>query len=184
MLVAALALLLVASVSFVANYEPLRFLGGGSGVDAHVVARQFDAYVPTGESFTQVELDHHPGQTFFFAFDVTNDGPLPVTITHIGPSNDNTGPYRISGVRLGPPVMRADTYSRGASTPFQPFALPGHAMRYVWIDAEFVGCLQRSTGAIFGTMPMTFTVFGVTRQTEFVMPMTIVISGTADPSCP
>jgi hypothetical protein len=148
------------------------------------VAREFDAYAPTGENFTQVELDHHPGQTFFFGFDVTNDGPLPVTITHIGPSNADEFPYRISGVRLGPPVMRADTYSRGASTPFQPFTLPGHAMRYVWIDAEFVGCLQGSSASIFGTMPMSFKVFGVTRQTEFVMPTTIVIRGTAGSSCP
>ncbi len=178
--VLALVLTIIPSLmtAWVANYEPLVVDTTAISVQPHDdVVDAVDVTSPAGEDFTQYTLAVPDGGTFSFLFWIHNDSPFPVTVRAVGSEQSSFGP-NIVDVRMG---QAAGTQSVSSTLPFR---IPAHAYASLYVRERFTGCLDAGTTTGFGTLPVSFMMFGfVPRETTIVMPMTIRLVGPADAHC-
>ena len=134
--------------------------------------------LPRGDNFTQYSIAVADGGTFGFSFWLHNTGSFPVTVTGVGDARNFAFGTNVVDVRMG----RASGTGTPAST--LPFTIPPHAYAAVAVQARFNGCLDESTSTDFGTLPVSFDMFGfVQRETQIVMPMTIRLVGPTGAQC-
>jgi hypothetical protein len=120
-------------------------------------------------------------QRLEFDFTITNDGSFPVTI---GAVDGTQGAFFFasSSVLVAPPSGQyMIDPSRG--TAFAPFSIPAHGARAVGVRARFADCgTEKGSFTSFSTVGLTYSLFGVTRHTTFVLPYTVTVRGIG--GCP
>jgi len=172
---------LIAGIAWLGNFAPLTVDNTAFGVSpSAAIHEQFDATAPNGDSFTQYNLALEKGEPLSFFFWIHNVGPLPVTLTDV--SLPVAGVAGGEGVTLGR-VAPGDGHPTGTL----PYTIParGYAQINVRGHFSFVGCFDEHTGTAFGSIPVTYELFGfVSRHAEIEMPMTISISGPPGSRCP
>jgi hypothetical protein len=161
-------------MAFLSHYEPLRFDGGGYGVGPNdLIRRSFDAMSPSGEGFTQYDVRLSTTEQLWFNVEVTNDGPLPITLTTLPALPKGAAGFSFDEVRIGPAGTGQPMYERSNAVPLTSVEMAARERRYLWIRGTFRGCWEVSSGTGFGTIPMTFRVLGMSRSQAFVLPFTI-----------
>ena len=154
-------------VWFLTNYQPLT-QGSVSGISPS--ARDLGSYdSPHGESFDAYRVVFREGQPFYYEFAIANNGPVGVTITHIGGLPVELFPFVPQTVQIGDQSGPAQYAIAGSHAhPFQPFVLPAGQERMVRINGVLKHCSSYDlrSRAWASTIPVTFRVFGVTRRTE------------------
>jgi hypothetical protein len=166
------------TAAWLANYEPLVSDGGVFAVrPLHAIVDQIEADAPNGTSFTQYRITVPNGGTFRYLFTVTNTAPMPVTIS-VDPHPVTWGPS-IDGWWI-------DEQDGGRRpTTSAPYTVPSHGMAAVLIEGRMHGCLEPGDLTSFGTVPLTFTSFGVVeRHTDVLLPISIQITGPKGTVCP
>jgi len=165
---------------FLANYDPIchEQCTGVSGVHGSGATDLGDFSSPKGEGFTAYRVDLVPGKQFSFWFTLSNDGPVPVTITHVGALPQPFDFYRVSRVQL--------QYFEGTAPPivaFRPFRLSNNDFVNVLVTMQMRRCVQGEGAVSFGDIPVTFKLFGVTRHTTVYLPTTISLTAPKGTVC-
>ncbi|MEP7059910.1 MAG: hypothetical protein ABI828_04200, partial [Actinomycetota bacterium] len=111
----------------------------------------------------------HPGMSFTYRFDISNEGPVPITVTSIGASpaeQDGTGITTTLPVRMQKDLS-APASIRPGWEPFRPFGLAPDQETAIEMQVVMHRCPPRGSSPSWGREPVTFTVFGITRHVDF-----------------
>ncbi len=178
-----LAIAIAGVIGWSSNYQPVDTAGGGTWVDP-THARNLGDFTPPGAAdFTQFDISFEDGASFGFAFTLTNDGSLPVTIRSIGDVGSGCC-VMLEYVRtLVAPADGPHMFDQKAARPFTPFTLAPDVGRMVVIETRFANCSswERSvpgsrTGAVYSEVPIEISVLGVPHSDRVRLPFTLDIA--------
>ena len=175
-----LAIALITGLAWVVNVEPLTQGHMGSPIrDPRVESssRFVDAFGMSGLVNT-VRVD--PGTTFRYDVTIWNDGLLPVRIESIGDGED--GPLSRLAV-----AYAANPYAGGnprSTAPFSPFRLDPDEGAFIEMEVQVAAdaCLQRDIVASWYWEPVTYSIFGITRNSDVETGTEIRVEGKDGPT--
>jgi hypothetical protein len=182
--------LLAFSGVYLARYQPLSADGtGATWVDPRHATRLGDFSPPVGESFSAYRVRYEDGSSFSYAMTLSNEGPLPVTITSIGEDGCRDCPSPLVFERA---VVAPDggtfQHDRKRATPFHGFVLQPGSSRYVVIETRFDNCESYAPpgGVTYGSIPVGYRTWGVEHQVLLPMPysLDVWIGGEGCPGGP
>jgi hypothetical protein len=184
-----LALAIGATVACLAgNYQPLRADPGGAPIFVRSAGgdlRRIFAITPKdARSFTAYDVPYHAGLGFSYGFMLVNDGPVDVTVLHIGVLGGD--PIRTLAVKME--LGEGGRGVRGTATlPFARFSLPAHTGNFIAIEGRFAGCSMSdeagaASAAYITVVPVEFQVLGLTKHAYVPLPYSLRISG--NDGCP
>jgi len=133
---------------------------------------------PTGFDFSEVRVRHERGGRFRVLFTLSNEGPMGVTITRIGPGPETE--------EWGLPFVSMTTAPIGGrERPFRPFSLAGRGKHFVdvRVTVQMKGCLSPDTSTSLRAVPITYRVLGFTRHTTVYLPESIEVVGSPGETC-
>jgi hypothetical protein len=160
--------IIIAGISYIANYQPLNtgsYKPGRSCVDA------IEVWVP--EPHRRIDVGsvtcRLKGATVAWGFSLENGGPIPIRVRYVHYLRDPgaAGPLDPLTVELHDPV--ADNGSEDFQ-PFAPFTLEPGDQRLI----RFSSRLNRDCGDVYTIMPtvvLTYEVLGITRHDELLAPV-------------
>jgi hypothetical protein len=184
-----LALAIGATVFWLAgNYQPLRADPGGAPIFVRSAGgdlRRIFAITPKdARPFTAYDVPYHAGLGFSYGFMLVNDGPVDVTVLHIGVLGGD--PIRTLAVKME--LGEGGRGVRGTATlPFARFSLPAHTGNFIAIEGRFAGCSMSdeagaASAAYITVVPVEFQVLGLTKHAYVPLPYSLRISG--NDGCP
>ena len=167
---------------FLSNYDPIcqEQCTGVSGVVGPGVTDLGDMASPKGESFEAYRVDRIPGRKFSFWFTLSNEDHIPVTVTHIGDPPHPWGPYVVASVRTQ--SMGKGTTEQGLAV-FHPFVLGHSDFVNVLVTMQVRTCNPGQGPMWVGSVPVTFTVLGVTRHATVYPPTSIELALPTHNAC-
>ena len=126
----------------------------------------------------------HGATRFRYTFSIVNDGPISVTITGIGSPGEPRSELFTRPVRIVPNEQMPGPDGNIVYEPWHPFVLrPG---KEAGIEMEVIFrpayCLDRGTALSWWPETITYSVFGIPRQTTFESNLEVRIVGTEN--CP
>jgi len=178
-----LAGLVTAAIIFLTNYDPLCHgpctgSGGVQGISGVKVEDLGHFTSPTGFNFSAVRVSAQEGGRFRFLFTLSNQGPIGVTITQIGPGPETE--------ERGLPYVNVTMAAIGGpEQPFRPFWLGGRGREFVdiWVTVRMKGCVAPDTSMGVSSVPIAYRVLGFTRHTNVYLPETVDVVGAAGETC-
>jgi hypothetical protein len=128
-------------LSWATNYQPATPFGGGAGWVDPAYAKNIGDFSPpySGDSFSEFQVRFRDGEIFRYAFTLTNQGVLPVTVRWVGAPDDGVNILRYERT-LVTPRDGPDMYNPRRALPFAPFALHHGEQRMVVIVTTFADC--------------------------------------------
>lgn len=132
----------------------------------------FAADPADGTAFTHFTGRQDDRRTFFYAFSIRNEGPLPIQVRTIGTSGENDVGIRaiavdtdpMSGKPIGYPTDGADASSR---TGVGGFTLGADEEAVVVLVAQLDDCIDPNATTTLMTVPITYAALGVPRSVDF-----------------
>jgi hypothetical protein len=178
---------LVFSGVYLVRYQPLSANGtGATWVDPRFATELGNFTPPEGESFSAYRVRYEDGRSFSYAMTLSNDGPLPVTITSIGEPECRgcTSPLVFERSSVAPAGGQYQ-YDRADATPFDGFILEPGAFRYVVIEARFDHCESYSadTAVTYLSIPVGYRTAFVDHDVQLPMPYSLEVPFHG-PECP
>jgi hypothetical protein len=180
--VLAVVLALVASGTWLARYDPLAWGSEGYAPPAGVHAKVIDVSWALPGTPRIFRIPAVSGMSLRYRFSITNDGPVPVTIDDVGTSEVHSNQF----VTRRPVRVMLDRYATPTGSPwisFRPFTLAPQQEAAIEMEATMHGgCLSPSTSISWGTEEITYSVFGITRHSDFTPNVEVVLT-SSDASC-
>ena len=177
MLAVLVAMLLLVGSIWIANYVPFAQGSFGFGTPRTDVREiDVDAFDLQGHVF---EVPVGREGTFRYRFSIRNDGPVGVTVTHVGAS-DRGGSSRIS--RRAVSVV-PDAYTQPASKyeSWHAFSLAPGGEAIIEMEARYHGrCLERGDALSWNWEPVTFAILGLPRHEDVMVGVEVRFVGTGD----
>jgi hypothetical protein len=176
-----IALILGSLIVFLTNYDPICHAdcSGVSGVHGPSV-KELGAFIsPQGDDFNAYRVALKPGGGFSFWLTLSNDGPLAVTITGIG-STSQFSPYlQIARVQTAPETGNPPLEA------FREFSLAPRDRQFidVLVTVQMRRCLPGPAEYQIGSVPVTYKIFGFTRQTTVFLRSSIAVTSQPGSTC-
>ncbi len=123
------------------------------------------------------------GTSITYRFSIANNGPAGVTVVGVGdPLQADPGQAAsLKVVSFRPDLQVAHDASTGW-VPFRPFALSPGSQAGIEMQLTLKQCMPKAAGMMFGSVPVTFRVSGLTRHVWFQPDVQIDLRGTGN--CP
>jgi len=163
------------------RFQPLQTSTGGRGIPGRdLILRHVEAHGSGGDQWTQYEIRWTPGGTFRLLFPLTNEGPVPVTVTEVGefPQTTYEG-WSVSALRytidpnLGTETLRS----------FMPFTLQPEQIAQFEITISMDRELRGEECFVLADIPVRFQAFWVEREEQVFPRVVVVASGQPGGLC-
>jgi hypothetical protein len=178
-----IVLALVSAGIWLARFQPL---GVGSigwntpSVPAKVLPQNWQG-ITSGARIFRIPMTH-PDLTFTYRFSISNDSPVPITVTAIGSSASDQEASQLTRVPVRMQLNVLDPTSTETHwEPFGSFDLDPHREAAIEMRATVQRCLASESAVDWGTEPVTFKVLGITRHVDFQPNVQIDLVGS--PTC-
>ena len=170
----------VATTMYLDRFQPLQLRTGAYGLPgSDLILREVQVHGSGSDQYTQYEIHWTRERTFRLFFALTNEGPVPATLTGVGEfPRDFLRGWSVSAVRYTiEPNIDTETLR-----PFEPFTLRPDQIAQFEITISMDRDLREGECFVLADLPLRFQALWVERE-EWVFLRSVVVASDQPGLC-